>query len=193
MDAALTTSLINIALNSGAVVSYAAVMEMVCYDAETNKYYNLNAAWNTLLEEDDPMTIPRSLSYNFSPKTVPSSRSALVPGYMAGVEAAHKRFDKLPFSTLFTPATYYAEKGFRVPPTLSYLISMRQSTLLRLPETRRVFMNEETGNFYGTGDHFCQPELAATLRAVAHQGAAYMYTGEWAKRLVALVRRDGAK
>lgn len=193
MDAALTTSLTNIALSAGAPVTYAGAMELIYYDAATDQYYNLNAAWNTLLEEDDPMSIPKTSGLNFSSKMNPSGRTALVPGYMAGVEAAHKRFGKLPFSALFTPAIYYAEKGFKVHPSLVGWIFARQSVLSRLPETRRVFTNKETGNFYKAGEIFYQPELAITLRAVAHQGAAYMYTGEWAKRLVALVQRDGGK
>lgn len=193
MDAALTTSLTHIALNAGAPVSYAGVMEMVYYDSATDRYYNLNAGWNTLLEEDDPMSIPRGSGLDTSAKPNPSGRSALAPGYMAGVEAAHKRFGKLPFSALFTPAIYYAEKGFELPMSVSGWISTRRSILSRLPETKRVFTKKETGSFFRAGELFCQPELAATLRAVADQGAAYMYTDEWAEKLVAMVRRDGGK
>lgn len=193
IDAALTASLTNIVLNAGCVVSYAGIMEMVYYDAAADKYYNLNASWNTPLKEDDPLSIPRGSSLNPRAVPAPSGRTALVPGYMAGVEAAHKRFGKLPFSSLFTPAIYYAEKGFQVSGTLSYLISRRQSTLYRLPETKRIFLNKETGYSYNQGEKFYQPELAVTLRAVAEQGASYMYTGEWARRLVALVKRDGGR
>ena len=38
-----------------------------------------------------------------------------------------------------------------------------------------------------------QPELAATLRAVAEQGARTMYNRDWAKAFVAAVQRDGGK
>ena len=192
MDAALTTSLTQIALAAGSYVSYAGVMAMVYYDAETGKYHNLNATWNTPLEEDDPMSIPR-ISGNISSDIHPDGRTALVPGYMAGVEAAHKRFGKLPFSALFTPAIYYAEKGFKVNQLLAGYIYSRRPVLSRLPETKRIFTNKETGDFYRFGEHFCQPELATTLRMVADRGASYMYTGEWAKRLVETVRRDGGK
>ena len=80
MDAALTTSLTQIALAAGSVTSYAGVMTMVYYDTDTKKYYNLNAWWNTLLEEDDPLSIPRnnpSNPGNFS-VPIPSGRTALV-------------------------------------------------------------------------------------------------------------------
>jgi gamma-glutamyltranspeptidase/glutathione hydrolase len=194
MDAALTTALTTIASIAGDVVSYAEAMVLIYYDAATDHYYSLNAGWNSLLEENDPMSIPGLTSWpNNLGYTEPSGRTVLVPGFMAGVEAGHKRFGKLPFSALFTPAIYYAEKGLKIPPPLAHLIFSRQSVLSRLPETKRVFTNKETGNFYKAGEQFYQPELAVTLRAVANQGATYMYTGEWAKRLVALVRRDGGK
>ena len=39
---------------------------------------------------------------------------------------------------------------------------------------------KDDGRFYGEGDLFLQPEVAETLRQVADQGAAFMYTGSWA-------------
>jgi len=38
-------------------------------------------------------------------------RKTLVPGFMAGIEALHKRFRRLAFSDLFLPAIWYAENG----------------------------------------------------------------------------------
>jgi gamma-glutamyltranspeptidase/glutathione hydrolase len=35
---------------------------------------------------------------------------------MAGIEAMHKRFGKLPFAQLFQPAMWYAENGVTVTP-----------------------------------------------------------------------------
>jgi Gamma-glutamyltranspeptidase len=103
-DAALATSLAQIALDAGAPTSYAGVLTMVYYDAASKKVYSLNAGYNTVLEEKEPLTIPGGGK--------PSGRTALVPGFFAGVRAAHDRFGKLPFASLFDPAIYLAEKGF---------------------------------------------------------------------------------
>src|SRR5262245_29063636 len=105
-DAAMATSLAQIALDAGAVTSYAGILTMVYYDAASKKVYSLNAGYNTVLEEKDPLSIPRPGQ--------PSGRTALVPGFFAGVQAAHSRFGKLPFASLFDPAIYLAEKGFVV-------------------------------------------------------------------------------
>jgi gamma-glutamyltranspeptidase/glutathione hydrolase len=183
-DAALATSLAQIALDAGAPTSYAGILTMVYYDAAGKKVYSLNACYNTVLEEREPLTIPGGGK--------PSGRTALVPGFFAGVQAAHDRFGKLPFASLFDPAIYLAEKGFVVDPVLSAWINMRKDVLSRLPETKRVFAKQD-GEFYKAGDHFKQPQLAETLRKIAAQGTDYIYQGEWAKKFVAAVQSEGGK
>ncbi len=194
-DAVLTASLTSIVLEAGAPISYGGIFTMVYYDVATNKYYNLNAGYNTVLGEGDPMSIPQAVHADGSQpdeKPIPSGRTALVPGYMAGVEAAHQRFGRLPFKSLFEPAIYYAGHGFKINPLLSNLISSDKQILSRLPETKRIF-TDKNGVFLKSGDDFRQPELAATLRAVANQGFSYMYKGQWANNLVAAIQRDGGR
>jgi gamma-glutamyltranspeptidase / glutathione hydrolase len=183
-DAALATSLAQIVLDAGAPTSYAGILTMVYYDAASKKVYSLNAGYNTVLEEKDPLSIPRPGQ--------PSGRTALVPGFFAGVQAAHSRFGKLPFASLFDPAIYLAEKGFVVYPSLNNWINLRKDVLSRLPDTKRVFTRQD-GEFYKAGDLFKQPQLAETLRKIAAQGTDYIYRGEWANKFVAAVQSEGGK
>jgi len=183
-DAALATSLAQVALDAGATISYAGILTMVYYDAASKKVYSLNAGYNTVLEEKEPLTIPGGGK--------PSGRTALVPGFFAGVQAAHDRFGKLPIASLFDPAIYLAEKGIVVDPVLTSWINMRKDVLSRLPETKRVFTKQD-GEFYKAGDLFKQPQLAETLRKVSAQGTDYIYQGEWAKKFVAAVQSEGGK
>jgi gamma-glutamyltranspeptidase / glutathione hydrolase len=184
VDAALATALAQVALKGGATVSYAGILTMIYYDAPSKKVYSLNAGYNSLLEENDPKSI--------AVDGKPSGRTALVPGFFAGVQAAHDRFGKLNFARLFDSAVYLAENGFAVEPLLGYFLKTQKGALTRLPETKRVFA-KENGELYGTGDLFKQPQLAETLRKVAAQGAEYIYQGEWAKRFVAAVQSEGGK
>ncbi|TFG55733.1 MAG: hypothetical protein E4H35_05630 [Candidatus Aminicenantes bacterium] len=194
-DAVLATSLAQITLAMGSWVSYAGIMTMVYFDAGSGRFYNLNAGFNTVAGEDDPETIPAQtnvLSPRPDAEIHPSGRTALVPGYMAGVQAAHKRFGKLPFKDLFAPAIYYAERGFKLTPFHGGLVKLRQKVLSRLPETKAVFTKPD-GSWVAEGDLFKQPELAVTLRRIADRGADYMYTGEWGRKFVEAVRRDGGR
>jgi gamma-glutamyltranspeptidase/glutathione hydrolase len=183
-DAALTTVLAQVALNAGAAVSYAGILTAVYYDAGSSRVYSLNASWNTPKEESDPRTIP--------PQGNPSGRTALVPGFMAGVQALHDRFGRRPFAELFEPAIWLAENGFPLPPVIDLWRHSQKSSIERLSETRRVFQNE-AGEYYNEGDIFRQRKLAGVLRSVASDGAKYMYQGEWAQHFVDTIQREGGK
>jgi gamma-glutamyltranspeptidase/glutathione hydrolase len=196
IDAALTAANMQVALTAGAPISYFGILSLVYFDAKSGKVYTMNAEWNTVRGETDPASIPGSLSMDGTLAGLrggqPSGRTALVGGFMKGVEAAHARFGKLPFAQLFEPAIYVAEHGMPVTDRLAEYIQFRGEDLKRLPETRAIFTKAD-GSLYGKGDLFRQPALAATLRSVAKQGADYMYKGPWARKLVAAVQADGGK
>ncbi|MBN1221825.1 MAG: gamma-glutamyltransferase [Candidatus Aminicenantes bacterium] len=190
VDAAMMTALTQICLAGGAWVSYAGFMQMMYYDAATGEIHNMNAAFNTVQNETEPATIPMGPPGN---DPHPDGRTALVPGFLAGVEAAHQRWGKLPFETIFEPAIYLAEKGFPVGDLLAGMIQNKKEVLSRLPETKEIFV-KTNGEFYAKGDIFVQPKLAKTLRRCARQGIQpFIYEGEWAEKFVAAVQRDGGK
>jgi gamma-glutamyltranspeptidase/glutathione hydrolase len=187
-DAVMTTALTQVVEVAGSYISFAGMLNMMYYDSASGRVHFLNACFNTPLEEKDPLSIPRQDP--FAGGAAPSGRAVLVPGFMAGVGAAHARFGKLPLARLFKPAIELAEGGFEVDPVLAGFIQFRKDVLSRLPETRRVF-TKENGKLYERGDRFRQPELAATLRAVAARGTQSMYSGDWAEKFVSAVRQDG--
>jgi gamma-glutamyltranspeptidase/glutathione hydrolase len=185
MDAALASALTRIVDDMGCIVSFAGIFMMVYYEASTGKVYSLNACFKTPFEETNPLTIPRG--------GIPNARAVLVPGFMAGVQAAHDRFGRLPLSEIFAPAIDLAENGF---PLASWQVEHIRNSwhiLGVLPESRNIFLKRRYGLFrsYQPGDIFTQPELAHTLRQVASFGASYMYTGAWGRKLVEIIHREG--
>jgi gamma-glutamyltranspeptidase / glutathione hydrolase len=196
-DAAATAALTQIATGAGGPVTYAGVFQLLYFDARTKKVYALDAQWGRYAHETDPATIPDSsrvagAAQPTLPANEPLGRDTLVPGFMAGVEAMHARFGRLPFADLFQPAIWYADHGFVVSPILGSEFERQQAVLWRTPEGRR-FASMPDGRLPIAGDLFRQPEAAKTLRAVASQGAAYMYTGDWAHAYVAAVQAAGGK
>lgn len=186
VDAALVTALTQIALVMGAWTSYAGDVAMVVYHAESGQVFSLNGPFNTLLAETDPRSIPK-------PATgVDPGRAVMVPGFMAAVEAAHDKFGALPWEALFAPAIYFAEEGFEVRGVHLSLIGARQDVLSSRPATRAIFQRSD-GTPLQEGDRLRQTALAHTLRRVAAEGAAYMYRGAWAEKLVAAVREEGGR
>jgi gamma-glutamyltranspeptidase/glutathione hydrolase len=194
VDAALATALAQVTLDAGSAISFAGIMTMIHFDAKSGETSVMNACWNTVKGEDDPASIP---GFDFtSPEGMlsgtPSGRTAFVPGFIKGVEAAHRRFGKLPFDALFGPSIELAEEGFEVYPELEIDLAKREGDLHRLPETRSVFFKAD-GERYRQGDHYRQPALAHTLREIAARGSDYMYRGPWAEKLVAAVQAEGGK
>ncbi len=201
MDAVIATSLMQTLLTGGSAISYAGIWTMVYYDGDSARLHSMNAGYNTVQEEDDPLSISgvdieeAIKGGNFMQvmqQIKPDGRTALVPGFMAGAQAGHDRFGKLPWATLFEPTIYFAENGIPVDAYLAAVIDSNKDVLNRLPETRAVFTGED-GEFLQPGDTFRQTALAKTLRNVAEHGAAYMYTGPWARKFVEMVRAEGGK
>lgn len=193
MDAALTTAVTQIAVTAGSPVSYFGIMGLVYYDAKTGKISTMNAGWNTVRGETDPRTIPGGIDLGKNVLgTAVSGRTALVGGFMKGVESAHRRFGRLPWKTLFEPAIWAARRGFPLDRTLAREFAERAPDLARLPATRAILLKPD-GSAPGAGEIFRQPALARTLEAIVAQGADYMYRGPWADRLVAAVQADGGR
>jgi gamma-glutamyltranspeptidase/glutathione hydrolase len=208
-DAAAAVALTQITTQLGSVVSYAGIMSLVYYDASTRKVYSMDAGYNSYRNETDPRSIPvadlgplnatfeaaRSAA-NASGQPTPTGagkgRETLVPGFMAGIEAMHGRFGRLPFAELFSPAVWYAERGVIVSPPLTGFFQLRRSFLSRTPEGR-LFLGQAGSELPSVGQRFFQSELAKTLREVARSGSRYMYTGSWAQQFVAIVQREGGK
>ena len=196
-DAAATAALTQISVWLGSLVSYAGALHVVYYEAKSGKVYSLDAGWNSYRGETNARTIPvseglRALGGYRQPTNGAEGRKTLVPGFMAGIEAMHRRFGRLPFAQLFQPAIWYAENGVTVTPTAAAWFGLYGKSLSRTAEGQR-FLHQAGRDTPKAGDKFLQVELAKTLRGVAMRGARYMYTGPWGEQFVAAVQREGGK
>ena len=198
-DAAVVTALTQVATQLGSVVSYAGVFTVVYYDAKSHKVYSMDAGFNSYLNETDPRSIPVSDLGPVPVANLPKAtkggakgRETLVPGFMAGAEALHKRFGRLPFGELFEPAIWYAERGVRLSPIFDSFFKLRAKFLLRTAEGQ-AFVRQGGREIPKAGDLFLQQELARTLKAVRENGSRYMYTGQWGQDFVRIVSREGGK
>lgn len=194
LDAALTTALTQIALTAGAPISYFGIMSLVYLDAGTGRIHSMNAEWNTVKNETDPLSIPGGIDFSSDAAILGtaavSGRTALVGGFMKGVESAHQRFGRLPFARLFGPAIEVANTGFPINRSMASSYKMRTQDLRRLDETRRNLLKPD-GSGYAEGEVLHQPRLAETLSAIAGEGAGYMYGGPWGRRMIEVLQAEG--
>ena len=111
-----------------------------------------------------------------------------VPGTVAGLGLAHKKYGKLPWKEIVEPARQLASRGFKVSYALAQSLKSTRD-LARYAESKRIFLNQ--GAYYKEGDLFRQPELAATLERIEKQGAQEFYTGTTGRMLAEEMKRHG--
>ena len=116
---------------------------------------------------------------------VVGGRSVGVPGTPRLIEAAYRRWGRLPWSQLFAPAIRLAEDGFAISPRLNGLLNLEQD--LRKNPTARALFYQEDGTPKPVGTILKNPAFAKTLRTLAAKGMDAFYSGEIAADIVATV------
>jgi gamma-glutamyltranspeptidase/glutathione hydrolase len=121
--------------------------------------------------------------------SVIGARSVAVPGTVAGLDLALKTHGTMKLADVMAPAIRLAEDGFLVSEKLARQLEGQRQDLQRFSVSRRIFLHE--GQMLHSGDTFRQPELAATLKRIAKNGAAEFYRGETARMIVDDLARQG--
>ena len=115
-------------------------------------------------------------------------KSVGVPGTVALLAAAHKKHGKLRWTTLFSPAIAMAERGFPMSQRLN--VQLQGDRFLRSNPAARAYFYDAAGAPWPVGYVLKNPDYAATLKAIATQGADAFYAGEIASDMVKAVRAD---
>ena len=114
--------------------------------------------------------------------------SVAVPGALAGLEEAHRRFGSLPWAELFEPAIALARDGVELTPGQAYLHAILDVILRHGEESRRLFGGEAP---LGAGERLVQPELADTLVLFAEEGSRALYRGDLGREVVRYLKEQG--
>jgi len=113
-----------------------------------------------------------------------SHKAVGVPGTVAGLALALKRYGTLPLKDVLAPAIALAEDGILISADMEGSLAKRKKRLSRWPSTARIFMRPD-GEPMRAGERLVQQDLAQSLRLIAEQGPDAFYRGEIAKRIVA--------
>ncbi len=116
-------------------------------------------------------------------------RGIAVPGTVAGLERAHRRWGRLKWAQVLAPAIGLAEQGYPVSRLVAGALRGSADLLGRFPESKRIFLRD--GRPYQEGENFRQPDLAGTLRRIARHGAKDFYRGETSRLILTEMLRGG--
>ena len=115
--------------------------------------------------------------------------SVTVPGAVAGWEALHTRFGRLPLADDLAPAIFYADNGFPVSDIIAERWATWTSKLAADQYAAATYLLN--GRAPSAGEIFRNPDLARSLRAIADHGSAGFYDGETAAAILALMHLHG--
>ncbi len=115
--------------------------------------------------------------------------AAGVPGSVAGLAYAQKKYGKLTLAETLAPAIALADKGFEISYALSRSLADQRKLFDRFPETAKVFF--KNGKPYEPGERLIQRDLAGTLKAIAAGGPDAFYRGPVADLIAAEMARSG--
>ncbi|CAN5890673.1 gamma-glutamyltransferase [soil metagenome] len=118
-----------------------------------------------------------------------SYKAVGVPGTVAGLSLAHRKYGHAEWRGLVEPAVHLASDGFDVPPGLARSLAGARAYLAVYPASLAAYYKD--GDPYSAGDRLRQPDLAATLSRIRDYGQDGFYHGETARLLVAEMRRGG--
>lgn len=110
------------------------------------------------------------------------------PGTIAGMYEIHRRYGKLPWNTVVTPAIRLARDGFIVKRRFVQAIERRKEMILKNPAARKIFTRD--GELYQPGDRLVQNDLGKTLQAIAINPRNF-YTGRIARLIAADMKKNG--
>jgi gamma-glutamyltranspeptidase/glutathione hydrolase len=109
-----------------------------------------------------------------------------VPGSVAGLVYAEKKYGKLSLDKVMAPAIRLARDGF--PLAWEDAQDLRDEDLAKFPASKRIFQRD--GKYYLPGEILKQPELARTLERIAKNPDDF-YHGALARELAAAVAKGG--
>ncbi|HLZ46942.1 MAG TPA: gamma-glutamyltransferase [Gemmatimonadales bacterium] len=125
---------------------------------------------------------------NVTDKSIVGHLAAGVPGSVAGMYAAWKRYGSLPWATVIAPAIRLAQ-GHVLDTARSRDIAADRELLARFPASRAQFLVHDSAPPPGT--LWKQPDLARTLQLISDSGPDVFYRGRIADLIVAEMKRGG--
>jgi gamma-glutamyltranspeptidase/glutathione hydrolase len=187
VDAAVATSLVLGVTNAGSC-GIGGGGFMLIYWAKTRQLYALD------YRERAPMAASATMYIRGGKADEELARSGplavAVPGELAGLDAALRRFGTMRFATLAAPAVKLARNGFRITPHMAKDIALTAGEISHDPGFRSVFF-DSSGTPLKAGSIARNRQLAALLERLGDNPVRNFYGDGVARQIVDYVKHQG--
>lgn len=156
----------------------------IVWNPKEKKMYAINASgWSPKAE-----TIEAMKAKGITKMSGRSIYSVTVPGAVAGWEALHDKFGKLPLSEDLAPAVALAQNGFPVTEVDSANWNQYGMPYKDRPAFASLYL--PNGTYPRVGEIFHNPDLANSLRLIGQKGADAFYRGPIAEAILKLEKEN---
>lgn len=159
---------------------------LVLYDPKTKKVTTFDGRETAPASATSDMFLGPDGKPRPKSQVIPGGLSVGVPGVVAMLEMAHKKYGRLPWAKLFAPAIKLAADGFPVGPKLARTI-VEEKDAAQMPDIKHYFYHAD-GTPLHEGEILKDPPLADALRAIAAHGSRAFYYGQIAAAIVNAVQ-----
>ena len=160
---------------------------MVLHDAKSGGNYSVDFRETAPLKADRDMYLDKDGNV-IDGHSLYTHFAVGVPGTVAGMEYALKKWGTMSLAQVIAPAIKLAEKGFVVGPMLASTLKEEKDNLGKWPQSKAIFF--KNGEPLQEGDLLVQKDLANSLKLIAKQGAKAFYEGDIAKKIVAEMEKN---
>lgn len=115
--------------------------------------------------------------------------SSGVPGTVAGLIYALKKYGTMNLSNVIQPAIDLAENGFVLNKKMVESLNSYYNDFINIESSRKIFT--KNGNKFSEGDLFVQKDLARTLRLIKDKGEDAFYRGEITEKIIEQSKKFG--
>lgn len=189
------------AIDAAVAVGYAlAVVHPCCGNIGGGGFMTVHLAdgKNVFLDfrEKAPLAATTDMMQNAAGKVVKgrSTRTYLavgVPGTVMGLDAALAKYGSMTLAQVMAPAIKLAREGYTLQPGDVAILRTSTPVFSQHPNVAAIFLNH--GQPWQAGDTLKQPQLAATLEAIAKRGDAAFYDGPIAAAVVKASEANGGR
>ena len=135
--------------------------------------------------------VPISMDYGAGIRTLVGPGSVSVPGSLAAIECAWKKYGTAKWKELFAPTIRATRDGFPLPTACRYYLGYSGDSIFGRSEDGYRALHHPDGSLRDAGSVIVIPHLADTLDAIAEEGAQLFYEGELAAALSDHCRNGG--
>ncbi len=132
-----------------------------------------------------------NMDYGSGIETLAGPGSVAVPGSLAALEKAWKKYGRAPWAEIFAPTIAATRDGFPLPAACHYYLTYSGDCIFDRSDDGHTALHTTAGALRQPGSRIVVPHLADSLAAIADEGARCFYAGDLAKSMVAHVRDGG--